>query len=509
MVAAILPDEPRPPRCFRCCRFFGGSAARRGVAPLSPRDGPSAEAAAAAPSGFQPSCTCQGFVRDGACRHLAPPGASAPPAPAGRVDTNSSDTDVNGVPVFSPSCSCQAFRAAGMCRHLLPPAPPGVPSPGGSDNERGTDDNRGGTLPELDLPPLGLELAFEEVLGRGASGATVFRCTATPTGASSSAASVPCAAKVLPLTPSTFADMVEEFGDEVHLARGLRHPGLVGFLGAGKIRAPPALGDLPGVGPEGADAYVMCVELCDTALESVIRQRRREKRHFANEEMGPLLAQVASGLGHLHACGVLHRDIKAANVFIQRRPCQQRSEAADGPQRAEKCDGGADAASDGKIGVGACEEAAAEAGSGQAELCPPAEAAPASELLGCIAKLGDFGASKACSRAQTPVQTPQWMAPEVVRQEGYGRPADIWALGMLIFELLELSVPFGDDVTLPELEAELAAGRPPRLSDSVAQRAPALAALMRRCLAAAPSERPTAAEVCESLAASGWTPPSA
>merc|ERR1712203_785390 len=83
------------------------------------------------------------------------------------------------------------------------------------------------------------------------------------------------------------------------------------------------------------------------------------------------------------------------------------------------------------------------------------------QLGSLCAKLGDFSACTVASRAQTPVQTPQWMAPEVARQETYGPPADIWGLGALIFELLELGMPYGEEITFPELEEALVAGRPP------------------------------------------------
>ena len=38
-------------------------------------------------------------------------------------------------------------------------------------------------------------------------------------------------------------------------------------------------------------------------------------------------------------------------------------------------------------------------------------------------------------KAQTMAGSIPWMAPEVVRNEGYSRPADIWALGGLIIEM--------------------------------------------------------------------------
>jgi len=246
--------------------------------------------------------------------------------------------------------------------------------------------------------------------------------------------------------------------------RSLRHPALISSVGAGKLSAAP-----PELGPRAVggdvEAYILCLELCDMALDTVIKERRLQNRHFRSDEAGPLLAQVADGLAFLHGRGVLHRDLKAANVFLRRRP---------------RC-------------------GAAERRDGLAEVSE-------ADVAAFVAKLGDFGASKVGSRAQTPVQTPQWMAPEVARQEPYGRPADIWAFGMLMYELMELSVPYGEEITMPALEAELSAGRPPALSRASRARSPELVALMERCSAAAPEDRPTAAEVVASLGASGWSP---
>ena len=41
--------------------------------------------------------------------------------------------------------------------------------------------------------------------------------------------------------------------------------------------------------------------------------------------------------------------------------------------------------------------------------------------------------------------TPVYMAPEVIMQE-YGPPADLWSIGMLLYQLLTGTFPFWDSV---------------------------------------------------------------
>ena len=39
--------------------------------------------------------------------------------------------------------------------------------------------------------------------------------------------------------------------------------------------------------------------------------------------------------------------------------------------------------------------------------------------------------------------TPNYIAPEVVKREGYyGKPADVWALGVIIFRMVAGSFPY-------------------------------------------------------------------
>mmetsp|Transcript_54411 Transcript_54411/g.99642 ORF Transcript_54411/g.99642 Transcript_54411/m.99642 type:complete len:1016 (+) Transcript_54411:77-3124(+) len=65
-------------------------------------------------------------------------------------------------------------------------------------------------------------------------------------------------------------------------------------------------------------------------------------------------------------------------------------------------------------------------------------------------KLIDFGTAKkldrSCPRTYTQVGTPHYMAPEVIRGKGYGIEVDVWALGVILYELMCGYLPFGDDI---------------------------------------------------------------
>jgi len=62
-----------------------------------------------------------------------------------------------------------------------------------------------------------------------------------------------------------------------------------------------------------------------------------------------------------------------------------------------------------------------------------------------LAKLCDFGfATFVLGRAMTLCGTPEYVAPEVIRQGGYDRMVDWWALGVMCYELIDGDLPFGD-----------------------------------------------------------------
>src|SRR6185503_16518626 len=50
---------------------------------------------------------------------------------------------------------------------------------------------------------------------------------------------------------------------------------------------------------------------------------------MAAERVAPLLAQMASGLAHAHAHGLVHRDFKSSNVLVSGRPGAEEAHIVD------------------------------------------------------------------------------------------------------------------------------------------------------------------------------------
>jgi len=150
--------------------------------------------------------------------------------------------------------------------------------------------------------------------------------------------------------------------------------------------------------------------------------------------------QIADAMDHAHARGVVHRDFKPSNVLID---------------------------ADGKP------------------------------------KITDFGIAKLTLSSIATIEgsllgTPAFMSPEQARGEAADGRADIYALGVTLYQLITGDLPFAGDVK--SILAQKIAGSPPSLSLLENQTSSSLASLVRKMMASDPAGRPASMnEVGQSL----------
>src|SRR5262249_48062976 len=110
------------------------------------------------------------------------------------------------------------------------------------------------------------------------------------------------AVKVLHRALAARAAMVERFAREARAVNQIRHPNIVDIYEFGRL-------------PDGRPYFVMEL-LGGNTLESLLRARRR----LPAGEVVALLEPVCAALDAAHRAGVIHRDLKAANVAIDPTP---------------------------------------------------------------------------------------------------------------------------------------------------------------------------------------------
>lgn len=158
---------------------------------------------------------------------------------------------------------------------------------------------------------------------------------------------------------------------EIDLLKNLDHPNIVKYQGF--VKTPETLN--------------IILEYCENgSLHSISRNFGR----FPENLVGLYMSQVLHGLLYLHEQGVIHRDIKGANILTTKQG---------------------------------------------------------------LVKLADFGVASRTTglHESSVVGTPYWMAPEVIELAGATTASDIWSLGCTVIELLDGKPPYHQLQPMPAL----------------------------------------------------------
>jgi serine/threonine protein kinase len=226
------------------------------------------------------------------------------------------------------------------------------------------------------------------------------------------------AIKVLPPEVSGDATVVSRFRREAKTAARLDHPGIIPIYR---------------VESEGGLDYFIMKYVPGRSLEGVLRDERRLSIPFATR----VLREASAALAHAHHHGVVHRDVKPANIML------------DADERVVLTDFGISRAS-------------------------TAEADATTEP-----RLTEVG---------TAIGTPQYMAPEQAVGQAVDGRADQYALAIVGFEMLAGRVPFDDETPHGIIHLQISEA-PPDLLALRPDAPPHLVATIMKALRKSPGSR--------------------
>lgn len=115
-----------------------------------------------------------------------------------------------------------------------------------------------------------------------------------------------------------------------------------------------------------------------------------------------------------------------------------------------------------------------------------------------VIKVADFGVARFQSQGgvmTAETGTYRWMAPEVINHQPYDQKADVFSFGIVLWELTTAKVPY-DNMTPLQAALGVRQGLRPALPENTH---PRLLDLMQRCWDAVPSKRPSFSEITVEL----------
>ncbi|RYP18260.1 hypothetical protein DL767_009866 [Monosporascus sp. MG133] len=123
--------------------------------------------------------------------------------------------------------------------------------------------------------------------------------------------------------------------------------------------------------------------------------------------------------------------------------------------------------------------------------------------------IADFGLSRIMDEEQfhvltTTCGTPGYMAPEIFKKTGHGKPVDIWAIGVITYFLLCGYTPFDRDSDFEEMQAILNADYSFQPTDYWRGVSDHAKDFIRRCLTVDPNRRMTAHEALSHAFVAPW-----
>ena len=294
---------------------------------------------------------------------------------------------------------------------------------------------------------------IDELLGQGGMGA-VYRSTHLGTTRT-------VALKVIRPHLSTRSEFLERFRREAEAAGRLRHPNVVDVTDFGVADT-----------ADGRVAYLV-MEFLDgcTLADVLVDGQRLPVTWFVD-----IIEQVASALDAAHAQGLIHRDLKPDNIWLE--PNRR------GGYTVKVLDFGL-------VQLGDLTEPES-AGNGTARNRGPAD--PSSEQTMFVSSEVSSArtlAAAAVTGAGSITGTPLYMSPEQWSGGAVDVRSDIYSLGVIAYRMLAGHTPFsGDPGTLMRHHLE---STPPPLSGSVARVPRKVTDLVMSALAKEPAARPSRA----------------